>query len=780
MGYPISSREPLRLAFLMGAALTVVLAAPAYAQSTQAEAEPMEESPRQTGGMLDEIVVTAQKRSENLQKVGISVTAFSGEQLSRLGFNNATDITAQTPSVSIYQFSPSVSNINIRGVSQNDFADHLEGPVAVYQDEGYIGTSSAANVPIFDLARVEVLRGPQGTLFGRNSTGGLIHYVSAAPTDHFEGYLKATIGNFGTYRTEGAISGPLTEGLRARLSFTQNNSDGPYHNPIGKDPGNTKNFAIRGQIEADLGEKTKLRLIGKYYKDDSRGPAYSFGVSVKDPQGLGRTLGADEVGTFVNLSGGSITGACPGCNVNGYKETDKSPYTNSYDTPGFFKREIWGAQGRIEHEMGDVTLTSITDYLHLDKNIYYDVDASAYHFLNYGSDMDYDQVSQELRLNGKSGNLNWVTGAYYLHMLGDYDAYVDFDFSPYAGGTVCQGPNTPSCGIGGNTPLRFGPTYSLKSVSKSVFAQGEYEISPQFSLILGGRYTWEKKTFSFVHESTGVFPLSPTVVYNPDTDDDATRSFNNYALKAQLNYKPVEDVLLYASFSRGHKSGNWSATVFPPVLPDRFPHKQEVLYSYETGVKSKFLDGHATLNVSAFYYDYKNYQAFSFLNVSTFISNVPARIYGGEFEFRVAPFEGLELSLGGATLHGKAKEVALPNGDLTDRVMPGTPKLQLNGVVQYGWDIGEGHVTAQASGNYVGSRYHTIQNEPQNFEPKYATADLRLTYQFPNKQLELAGFVQNVTSTKYRLWALDVSTLGILMQVYAPPRTYGASIKYSF
>src|SRR5580693_2966966 len=175
------------------------------------------------GDKLAEIIVTAQKREQNLQDVGTSVTAFDGPALEQLGLKSVTDIASQVPGLQYNQYGATVTIYNLRGVSQNDFSDHQEAPVAVYSDDAYIASTAALAGSLFDLQRVQVLRGPQGTLFGRNATGGLIQYVSAAPTDTPEGYMQITGGNFGTIDSEGAISGPLTDTLSARLSF--NTSD---------------------------------------------------------------------------------------------------------------------------------------------------------------------------------------------------------------------------------------------------------------------------------------------------------------------------------------------------------------------------------------------------------------------------------------------------------------------------------------------------------------------------------------------------------------------------
>src|SRR3984885_12103143 len=212
------------------------------------------------GDKLAEIIVTAQKREQNLQDVGTSVTAFDGPALQQLGLKNVTDIAGQVPGLQFNQYGATVTIYNLRGVSQNDFSDHQEAPVAVYSDDAYIASTGALAGSLFDLQRVEVLRGPQGTLFGRNATGGLIQYVSAAPTDTPEGYLELTGGNFGTINSEGAISGPLTDMLSARLSFATSDHDGYITNRVGPDINNQKQYAARLQFRLKLADNDEIRV----------------------------------------------------------------------------------------------------------------------------------------------------------------------------------------------------------------------------------------------------------------------------------------------------------------------------------------------------------------------------------------------------------------------------------------------------------------------------------------------------------------------------------------
>jgi iron complex outermembrane receptor protein len=762
----VSAREGRNRRLLLGVALACIAAQPALAQSES-------ESTNEDGNVLTgDIVVTANKREESLQRVGVAATALSGESLSNLGMTQTSDLARIVPAFSINYVNPSISQTNIRGVSQNDFADHLEPPIAVYQDEGYVGTSGGSSVPMFDMQRVEVLRGPQGTLFGRNATGGLIHFISAQPTDHLDGYVQASYGRFNTYNLEGAISGPLSDTVRGRIAFARNASDGPYTNSVKglKSGGNTGNWGVRAIIDADLGENTELRILGKFYRDDQRGPQYAFSVGQPGPQGLGVAVAPNQIGVFPNIIlGGTINSPCAGCNVVG-KSAPSSPWDQANNYPGYFKRDFWGVQGKLTHDFGGIKLTAISDYLVINKDTKFDVDMSPQNLFIYGSTQDYKQFSQELRLDGESGALKYVAGVYYLNMRGYYTQPLDLDVSVYVGAPLCVGA---ACGPGsGNAPAHFEPRYSDDIDSVAVFAQGEYALNDQVSLTLGARFTHDSKKFDYAW--SGAMPWVAQVPYND------TQKFDNVAIKAQVDWRPTDGTLIYASYTRGHKGGNWAAPAFPPILTQFFPHDQEVLTSYEGGFKSRFLDNKVTLNGSIYYYDYHNYQAFSLQGLAQSIFNKDGSVFGGELELRTNPAKGLEIATSIALMDSKVKSVALPNGSVVDRVMPNTPKFQATAIVRYAWPMFRGEMSLQASGKYMGDHYLTVLNEPINFEKHYATVDLRAGWQTSDGKVDFSIYAQNITGKIYRMWALDVSPLSLGMNVLGPRATYGARIKYNF
>lgn len=772
----LSKASPI--AILLGALLAP---GAALAQAAPAAGQDGDDTVR-----LQEVIVTATRRSENLQDVGVSVTALSGQQLQNLGYTNAVDIIRQVPALNIISSSASNTNVNIRGISQNDFADHLEGPIAVYADDGYFGAAGALNGQIYDLERVEVLRGPQGTLFGRNATGGLIHYVSRAPTEAFEGYGRLDIGERDLAQFEGAVSGALAPGVRGRLSVAGVHEDGYVKNPIGPDPANRNNISARLQLAFDLGSKTELRLmVNGNTNSHERGPPLSGATLVADANGQGRALGPTEIGSWPNIIlGGTITGACGGCNVLGYRQPD-DPFVRSLSEAGRFTKDLFHTQAKLTSDLGFANLTVISDYVHLKKDfVEQDTDGTPSQFFRYATYQNYDQFSQEVRFDGVVGSLKWQAGGYYLNIRGDYAATVDLDVSRYVGAPVCGiTPGFPPCPtpIPGVVGLNRAD-YAVDVDSFAAFTQLEYELSPQLSLIGGVRYTHDLKRAHYVWTTTAI-PFPTPTVYDRSTDPTARRTFENLSLKAEVDWRPAEDVLAYASFSRGFKGGNWAFPVFPPPITAAafplFPHKQERLDDYEIGLKTQFWDRRVRFNVGAFYYDYSNYQAFSLQGLAQSIFNRDAKAWGGEAELTVAPARGLEVSLSAASMRSRVYRMQYPTGATYTAELPFSPKLSLNGFVRYEWDALGGKASAQTSFNTVGPHFFNVPNEPYVREGRYFTADARLGYVSP-AGWDLAFWVKNLTNEEYRTAALDVSALSLGPQVYAPKRQFGATFGYKF
>jgi iron complex outermembrane recepter protein len=704
-----------------------------------------EEAAAGASDKLAEVVVTAQKREQNLQDVGASVAAFDARTLTQLGLHDVTDVAGQVPGLQFNQYGATVTIYNLRGVSQNDFSDHQEAPVAVYADEAYIASTGALAGSLFDLERVEVLRGPQGTLFGRNATGGLIQYLSRAPTDNLSGFLELSGGNFGTFNSEGAISGPLTESVSARLSFATADHDGYITNRIGHPINDQKQAAMRLQFRIKLANDNEIRIkLHVLNNDHETAGNYSWAAASPDSTGRGMFSppGTPDLGGYVNPS--------------------NDPFNQAEDRRGLFQRTVWGANVRSTWHLGDnVTLVSVTDYLKMQKRYGEDSDMSPNFLFNYDTGAHYQQFSQELRLNGGSGSFRWITGVYYLN-------YHTRNFE------TTQLPDT----IAGFT---FGDGFaklSLNDSSPSVFGQVEYDFSDHWTGIVGARYTSDDKTYNY--DFTCV--LCPeTLHYSPATFPSAAKDFHIPTGKAELDYKVNHDILLYGSVNRGAKGGGWSAPSSGFVDPTVLPYAQEKLTSYEAGIKSTFWGGAARLNAAVFHYDYKDYQGF-FLNVATqVVENVNAKVNGGEVEFAVVPIHGLNLQLGVSELDTSAENVPTNAGIRVTSQLPQAPRWSVNGVARYEWASFGGLMSIEADAKWNKEQYLELINAPVDLQPSYTLSNARVGFATGNGEWEFSAFVKNLADTRYRIYNLDLSGfLGINQSVYGPPRTYGASFRYRF
>lgn len=720
-----------------------LVASPVAAQQTS----PANTSPTANQSADPEIVVTAQKREQRLQDVGVSVTAIGADGLARLGHQDVTALANQVPSLQVNQYSPTITVFNLRGVSQNDFADSQEAPIAFYNDEVYISALGAISGQTFDLERVEVLRGPQGTLFGRNATGGLVQLITAKPTRDFEGFGTLSIGSYNQVASEAAISGPLSDNVRARLSFSSDSHGGYIKNRIGRDLGNGRFYAGRLQVESDIGSTGSLLLKAELLRNahETSGGIYSYASAGFNADGLGFALAPDQ----------DFYGTGPGANAFGYKEPDNDPFTGSYDRNGFFDRTYWNLGARYQQSIGAVDLVSITNYQRLDKKYGEDSDMSPLPIFNYDTKQKLDQFSQELRISGKSSTLDWVAGGYFLHINTRNQYQVD-----------------------ASTLLGFIENYggTQKTDSFAFFGQGEYHFTPQLSLILGARYSRDQKSYDFSHAENGVTDLMFNTTTYPNL---AKRTFENWSGKAQINYKPTNDILLYFGLNRGTKSGGFGVQAFAPIDPASLPYGQEVLTNYEGGFKLTLLDRKLTLNGSAFRYVYKDYQAFSLQGLSQFITNNPARLWGLELETNWRPTRRFTIGAYITYLNTVVHDITLPGGRVTDRKLPQAPEWSIGGNLRYELPVGPGRLAFSTDWKYNSSQYFSTFNAPIDLEPAYTVGNARISFTTGEKDWEVAFFVNNLTDKWYRVYNLDLgAALSVANQTYARPRWFGGSISY--
>ncbi len=766
------------------------LSVPALAQETGNTSAQTEDST----SIFGDIVVTANKRAENVQSVPIAITAYSGAQLKALGVTDATQITQQVPGLQLNAFSPAVTVFNLRGISQNNFTDYLEAPIAVYVDDAYMGSINGLSGQLFDVSRVEVLRGPQGTLFGRNATGGLIHYLSTdASKAELNGYVTASYERFERRAIEGAVGGSLTDGIRARVAGRVVKANGYIKSAAalpgvfeanGQDLGSENGWALRGTIQADLGPDGKLDLWVKHSEDnDVATGGYAFDNCNLQDNGYCET---DAAG-LTNGSGGVI---------NGITGAPASPFDNFSNSLGLFNRNTNIYQGKLSYDLGGVDLTAITNYTELSKTYQEDGDALPIELILFRADSRYKQFSQELRLAGESDRFRWQAGAYYLDIK-------------VAGGTSVVGAPAigaaVAAGLPGASPS-FNEDYALRSKNWSVFGQAEFDLSDQLTLIGGLRYSKDTKTVDYlsrVEEGAASVTFATDETFAAVLPGANRISDGDVAARVTLNYKPADDTLLFASWNRGIKGGNF--TLNANVTAQTFQHRPETLNSFEAGVKWSNPSRSVRINATAYHYIYNDYQAFALISGVPQVGNSDANATGVEIETFFQPSDRFNVNIGATweRSHVNSVETAgsqflsvlvpgasvpqyctdqndgtyfcnFPQKTVNGAQFPNAPRFSANYVVRYNVDAAGGNVVAQVDGVWYDKQFLEVTNGLSSIQPAYNVTNASLSWTSEDDRLSVQVFGRNVFNKAYRAYALNLGPLGT-SSVYAKPATYGVS-----
>jgi len=749
--------------------------------------------------VLEEITVTAQKREQSLQDVGIAITAFSAEQLAAFGFESSTDIIAYSPGVSLAgDIGGQRAIYNIRGVVQNDYADHAEAPVAVYVDGTYLASTQAQTFGLYDVERIEVLKGPQGTLFGRNATGGLVNTITAKPTEEFEGYFEGTIATFEQLRFEGAVSGPLAEGIRGRFSLLRNVQGEILKNVYtgtdargdtgaaggGEDGYNDDSIALRAQFDFDLNDKSSFLIAANWADaDKSEGPYQRVSATQvrradgevidviraeDDPlncdiiQASACIDGNSDGNATRPLAGGDFYGNAP--------DPDGSDRLVNKDFAFDDQNQIrsWGLTGQLDYDLGWAELVSVTDYKNFTRTIGLDSDQTPTAGLIFQSDGDTDQFSQEIRVSASRDRLKWIAGVYYLN--------IDIDFIQGLAESATEMNDFGLAGQEANTVT------SLKTKSYSIFGQADYALSDTLTAVAGVRLIREEKDFSGV---VNIYANTNDRLIETDTNViaaglDELDTNNNQTLwsgKIQLEYSPGEDSLYYVGVNRGVKAGSFNAPLFGGLSP----YDEEILWAYEAGTKQSLVDGLARLNASFYYYDYKDYQSFTFANNSSAVTNEQARYIGGEIELFLTPTANLDLVLGGSYTDATIKDLRIAADIFVDRTPPFTPKWQALGLIRYTWPAFGGKLSAQTSFTYQSDFFITPRNFTADRFAGYMVADARLSWNSSDELWNVVGYIDNFTDDDHSVIGFDVSGFyGTNQESYAKPLTAGLIVRRSF
>lgn len=719
---------------------------------------------------LEEVVVTATRREINLQDTGISVTAMSGAALEQFNVTDTDMLTMVTPGLMLQNGggAPLVGLVSIRGVAQNDFAGHIESPNALYLDEVYQSSISTNSIKMYDINRTEVLRGPQGTLFGRNATGGLIHLITNKPTDELEGYVKASAGSYSSFSVQGAISGPLSDTVKARLALFHSQADGYIDNAIGPDQLEDDTLAGRLHVQITPTERLDILLTADTYNMDvdNVGGAQTQGAAVDPVTGLG-----------FNVPGVNNT-------VLGYIKPDNDLYSGAFDQPGFMERDSSNLTAKIAYDFDRVRLVSLSNYNSVESDYLEDNDLTPFPFIEFGQTGDSDTFSQELRLEQVEGATRWTTGLYYLNIDGDYGQALVVNPPP------TLDPAALSLGQSAD--------WSVETTSWSAFGQLERDLTPDLVLTAGLRWTYDEKDYAYNavpflraggvpipgQAPLGVPPgsLIEEVLNNGPIVDEHDE--DGVSARLQLDYSVTDDWLLYASFNKGYKAFNYNAGFAGHAPFDGLRFDGEDIYAWEAGSKLDFWNNRARWNISAYYYDYRDYQAFDQRGINFTLYNTDATIQGMDTELTISPTDTTTLMFSAAWLDTEVEDVLIgtdpANPINVTREAPQSPEFTFSGAIVQDFPLRSGVVSVQFSGYYNSGYYSQLTNAPNTEIPSYKLFNGRVTYTSADEKYQLSVFARNLFDEEYISYAFDIASNGFTEQTLGQPRWAGVEARVNF
>lgn len=683
-----------------------------------------------------DIVVTAQKREERLQDVPLAVSAVSGDMIADRGFANISQLSQMTPNVNLSEgiVNPTVIVPFIRGIGTVDNSPENDTPVAVSIDGVYLASIYGGLIDAFDIQQVEILRGPQGTLQGRNAPGGAVNITTRRPGKEWTGRAMIQYGNFKDTRLNVGIDGPLIEDvLGVKLAFMRRKSDGYSRNvTTGERFGGRNTYAFKGGLEITPGDRLNIWLGGDYTKDTSEPTAFR---DVNDGISHPRPEYSAQLNTYACL----LFGAC----------TPSPRYTTRQDKFDDNYIKNWGLVSNISYDADAVTLTSITGYRKIQDDYYLDIDATPFQLLEtLPSSVKQKTFSQEFRIASNDGGaasmnglIRWMIGGYYMkHKFVRDQALFVF-------GT------------------ESGIDYSQDLTAKALFGHIDILPTDKLTLSLGARENWDKKDFkNFTSGFVG------------------TAKWKKFVFDVGANYKITDDHMVYARFARGSRPGGWNQV--------GITYEPETVDSWEGGVKTQWFDRRLTLNLTGFYYKYKDIQRQTSRLLDDGITFVRAtanagasHAYGLEVEMNARPMDGLNINFGLGYLNAKYDkwidpDPSAPGGFYDNSTLPvfQAPKWTINGGISYEVPVSEtgilGSVTPAANFYYKSSHYTNTEAQPVAFEDGYTLVNASLKFRDPSERFALTLFADNILDQYYINNGGSLGGLGLYVQD-APPRTYG-------
>jgi len=705
---------------------------------------------------LEEIIVTAQKRTESLQEVPIAVTAMNERTLQQAGITNITGIAQRTPGFTMGSYSAAQPLMYIRGVGTNERgAGGGESSVAMFLDGVYMNRAAGGSVELFDLAAVEVLRGPQGTLWGKNAVAGVVNLKSKRPSDTLEMSAEATVGNLGRWGVQGLISGPLGDNMAGKLTVSKKQRGAFMESAITSkaDTGDLDAQSIRGQLQFNPADTIEGLLTVDYSRDERSG------ISVNPQLNPDAPL-ADAANFFANL------------------QPEIDFHETLLEDPGHQNVEGSGVSLQLDFDIGDMTLTSITAYRKSESDLENNtvgtgLQAFPVFEISQFTDEKSDMFSQELRLAGGDDRLNWQAGLYYFSEETDRVEGGGFLIGPAAG--LLNRALIPANGM----TLTDMVDQHAEVESVAAFGEFTWSATERLDLTFGARYSRDEKDYGNI----GTAGISMFV--RESYDIKANETWSNPTYKFVANYDMNDAAMIYASAATGFKSGGWGSLSSTEIAA-KTPFEEETALNLEIGVKSMLMDDRIRLNAALFSTHYEDLQVASALRdgvcvvcPTSTVNAGEAEIKGLELEFTWAVTEDLQLMANYAYLDTEYTKLDDFLKEHEGNTMRNAPKNAYNLVALYETMLPTGgELSARAEYIHKDDSEQEIANWSQSLKPEYDVVNFRLGYTSEGGEWEVAAWVKNAFDEEYLDHSYYQPGFGAV-KLPALPRSYGVTVTWT-
>ena len=736
-----------------------------------------------TTSTLAEVIVTAQKREQSLYEIGIAIDAFSGEQLRERGAISLIDIGQYSPGLNVRgpfgDFGYPI--ITLRGVNTDGFIETLPQSTGVYADGIYLSQPPMLAFRLLDMQRVEVLKGPQGTLYGRNTIAGAVNIISNRPTFEPEGYVDLGFGRYDRANVEAAYGGPLSEKVAGRFAVKYLNQSGsPLTNtyPGQDNGGEIDQLSARASLLFVPNDDIDLLVQVQGGRDDSDVWPFSIipGGEDTDGDGIPDTLCNEFFVGDVDAAQTNCLARDPFVSGDTFNDTDGDPYTNNLNAIGQHRYRSVGMMAELNWDLGEMTLTAVTGWDQFERKDEADEDAGPTVAIDDIRRSEVEQFSQELRLaSNEDASLTWLAGFYFSadELKGD-----------------------PSFDSGGRQDFS-----KLDTQTFAIFGQVEYPLTENLTGTVGGRYTWVDREFHYRTNSPFAIPEFQAGTVDSFSEGD-------WSGRLGLDWMVSENTLVYGGISRGFNSGTYNSQ-FLNVAIDIEPTNSESILAYEVGTKTKLAGGKLFLEAAAYYYDYSDMQVVAVVPRGVVDANIlvnadGAELYGSELQLRALPTSWLDLNIGVAYIHSSFKELASPapgtgpnspppyNGDpfaggqivqLEGESIPNAPTWSMNSTARTTFPVNDRfRFVAQADITWEDEIKRDLIATKALYTEAHWNFDASISLQTTDDKWNFSLWGRNLADDTWITEAYQVLGFGFYIAGanYNYPRTWGVGVRHTF